>query len=328
MKKKFFVFLISFILIFSLFFFVSNFVKRKNEIIIGTKNHVENKLLANMISILIEENSDLKVSIKHLDGTFVCFQALLSSDIDLYVEFTATAYLAILKEKLQKNQNLYQIVKKEFLEKFDIVWLDAFGFYDNYVLLMLKERAENLGINKISDLEKYKNLKVGLDPEFITRDEFRLLKENYSFQFKKHIKSLDNVLLYCSLLNKNLDVIDGYTTDSFILKYDLKLLEDDKKIFPNYRAAPIIRLDILKKYPNLENIINKLANKISIEEIQKMNYDIDCLNKSVKSVAITFLFENGLIENLKHPTKLFFILTNKGKRIAEKLKEIESIFDE
>ena len=231
----------------------------------------------------------------NLEGTFINFEVLKSKDIDIYVEYTGTAILALLKEKpIFDVAEAYLFVKKEFERKFNIVCLKPFGFENNYALMMLKKKAKKLNIESISDLKKYKNLRFGFDHEFISREEFEILKKEYDLRFKK-VKVMDHILLYLSLSNESIDVIDGYTTDAGILYYDLKILEDVKNVLPRHIAIPLVRGEILEKYPYLKDIINKLGGSISNEEMQMMNYEMDYKGKSAKSVAEKFLKKKNLL---------------------------------
>jgi glycine betaine/choline ABC-type transport system substrate-binding protein len=269
---------------------------RKNVLIIGAKNRAESQILSEMMSILIEKNSDLKVIRKYnLEGAFISFNAMRANDLDIYPAFTGTALVSILKEKsISDPKESYLFVKREFERRFNIIWLKPFGFKNNYALMMLKKRARELNINNVSDLKKYKNLKFGFDPEFVAREEFKLLKEAYGMKFK-FFKIIDHVLLYFSLDNKGIEVMNGFTTDPNILHYDLKILEDVKNSLPQYIAAPLIRKEILVKYPYLESIINKLAYAISDGDMQKLNYEVDYEGRSIKEVAREFLKVKGIL---------------------------------
>lgn len=301
MKKRIFITL-SFFTLFIFSFFILDFIfskKNKKEIVIAAKNKAESQILAEMISILIKKNTDLAVKKKyHLEGSFVCFQAIKAKDIDLYVEFTGTALVSILKEKVIKDPNeSYLFVKDEFQRQFNIVWLKPFGFSNNYAMVMLKKKAQELNIEKDSDLKKYPNLIYGFNPEFVSRQEYKIFKKAYGIDFKNQ-KIMDHILLYFSLANGSIDVIDGFTTDGNIVYYDLEILEDDKQCFPSYDAVPIIREEILEKYPQLEEIINQLAGKISNEDMQKMNFEADYNRKSIEKIALQFLKDKNLIADV------------------------------
>ncbi|KPK32983.1 MAG: hypothetical protein AMS24_02510 [Chlamydiae bacterium SM23_39] len=301
MKKKIFILLYLF-LAFVLTFFLIDLVflkEDKDRIVIGAKNIAESQIISEMISLLIEKNTDLKVVKKyHLEGSFINFNAMKAGDIDIYPEYTGTALLAILKKRavdIGDSEQIYDYLKKEFLEKFNIVWLKPLGFKNNYAFMMLKEKAEKLNIKNISDMKKYTNLIFGFNPEFVSREEFKMFKSVYDFKFKINPKIMDHALLYFSLSNGSIDVIDGFTTDGNILYYDVQILEDDKKAFPTYFCVPLIRKEILEKYPYLEDVINKLGGAISDEEMQQMNYLADYKGEKIQKIAIDFLKKKNLL---------------------------------
>jgi osmoprotectant transport system permease protein len=94
----------------------------------------------------------------------------------------------------------------------------------------------------------------------------------------------------------DINLIDAYTTDGYMIEYKLVALEDDKNLFPPYQGAPLIRKAILEEHPELETILNSLAGKISEEEMMEMNYRVDYRGESVDKVAHEFLKKNGLIK--------------------------------
>jgi osmoprotectant transport system substrate-binding protein len=274
------------------------FSKKGEEFItIGSKNIAESQILAEMMAILIEKKSDLRVKRKHnLEGTFISFKSLKNGDIDIYPEYTGTAILVILKEKILKDpEEAYSFIKENLEKRFNITVLKPFGFKNNYALVMLENRAKKLNINTILDLKDHKNLVFGFNSEFVAREEFKCLKRIYNLKFKKSFKIMEQILLYFSLSNGSIDVMAGFTTDPGILYYGLKILEDPKKCFPDYFAIPLIRKDTLEKYPFLEGIIDKLQGAISDKEMQSMNYKVDYKGKSAKNVALEFLREKKLL---------------------------------
>jgi glycine betaine/choline ABC-type transport system substrate-binding protein len=300
MKRRVFVFLISFFLIVIAFLFFDFFFfsKRKGDFItIGSKNIAESQILAEVMTILIEKKSSLKVKRKYnLEGTFISFKSLTAGDIDIYPEYSGTALLVILKEKIMQDpEKSYSFIKENLEKRFNITALKPFGFQNNFAVMMLEKKSRELNINSILDLKNHKNLIFGFNSEFIAREEFKCLKSVYDLKFKKSPKIMEHVFLYFSLSNGSIDAMVGFTTDASILYYDLKVLKDPKKCFPEYVAMPLIRKDTLKKYPYLEGIINQLYDTISDEEMQRMNYKVDYKGKSIKNIALEFLKEKKLL---------------------------------
>ena len=271
--------------------------KKKTEndktIIVGAKHFTEQEILGEIVSILIEEKTAIKVIRRfNLGGTMICFNALRAGDIDLYVEYTGTGLVNILKQKSEKTPSkVYEIVKKAFSRKYDLIWLSPFGFNNTYTLTMRKHHAESLSIVSISDCSRYKDiLRPGFDAEFIERpDGYRGLKRHYGFEFKEKPKQMDPGLMYKALAEKAVDIIDGFATDGRIPAYNLLILEDDKNFFPPYYAAPLIREEVLMRYQELKPLLNSLSGMISNETMQELNFKVDKEEKSAFAVAREFL---------------------------------------
>ena len=150
---------------------------------------------------------------------------------------------------------------------------------------------------KISDLEKIKDkIKAGFTREFNDREDgYKGLKKLYGFELPD-IKEFEPKLRYVAVQNGDINLIDAYSTDSELAKYNLVVLEDDKKLFPPYQGAPLLRKDTLKKYPQLETILGKLQDKITDAEMREMNYEVGVDGKRAEDIAREYLKKNGLIK--------------------------------
>jgi osmoprotectant transport system permease protein len=126
---------------------------------IGGKQFTEQEILGEMMATLIECSTDLTVRRRlNLGGTMICFNALKAGDLDLYPEYTGTGLMNILKHDIVRDPDeAYDTVKRDFRERFDLVWLKPFGFNNTYTLTMRRQHAEELGIRNISDLADYIN---------------------------------------------------------------------------------------------------------------------------------------------------------------------------
>lgn len=283
---------------------------RRSDIVIGGKDFTEQSVLGEMLAILIEENSDLTVERKlYLGGTMICFNALQAGDLDLYAEYTGTGLVNILeREVINDPDEAYAAVKEDFRNKYGLVWLKPFGFNNTYTLTMRKAQADELAIRTTSDLAAYVNkqqqtgadehLTAGLTAEFIERpDGYKGLAEAYGFRFAAEPRQMDPGLMYKACANGDVDLICAFATDGRIAAYDLFTLEDDKKFFPSYYAAPLIRAKTLAEYPELEGILNRLAGKLDNRTIQRLNLKVDRKDDSrqARDVAKDFLIRNGLI---------------------------------
>lgn len=271
----------------------------KDEIIVGSKNFTEQKILGHMFADLIERHSDCVAKrLVGLQGTLVCFNALRKGEIDTYPEYTGTGLTAILKEDVISDPDeVYAHVKAEFTEQWDLAWLEPLGFNNTYTLAMREGHAEELGIRRISDLEQYADeLKPGFDHEFLSRpDGYGPLTKAYGFEFTQEPAELDPGLMYRALADRRVDVIDAFATDGRIEAFSLRVLEDDKGFFPPYYAAPLVRQEILDKHPTVADALNRLAGQIDSSEMARMNYQVDEEHESPADVAHDFLVEKGLI---------------------------------
>ena len=137
---------------------------------------------------------------------------------------------------------------------------------------------------------------MGPTIEFANREDGLLgLNKAYNLNFKD-VKPVDGGLRYTALMNKESDVIDAFTTDGLLDKFGLEVLEDDKNFFPPYYAAPLIRMDTLKEHPELEEVLNLLANKITDKTMRKLNYEVDVNGRDPETVANEFLVSEGYID--------------------------------
>jgi len=274
---------------------------KKNKLIIAGKLGTEPEILINMYKILIEENMDnIDVELKSGFGkTSFVFNALKSGEIDIYPEFTGTAVFTFLKENPVSNDaaEVYSQAKKGMAEKFDMIYLSPMKFNDTYALAVPQKFAEENNLMKISDLEKIKDkIKAGFTREFNDREDgYKGLKKLYGFELPD-IKEFEPKLRYVAIQNGDINLIDAYSTDSELAKYNLVVLEDDKKLFPPYQGAPLLRKDTLKKYPQLETILGKLQDKITDAEMREMNYEVGVDGKRAEDIAREYLKKNGLIK--------------------------------
>jgi glycine betaine/choline ABC-type transport system substrate-binding protein/ABC-type proline/glycine betaine transport system permease subunit len=275
-----------------------NYYSNQNEIVIGSKNFNEQLILGNMLGTLIEDNTNYKVKEElNLGGTSVVFNAMKSGDVDMYVEYTGTGLVDIMQKKSISDKNkVYSTVKDYFEKNYNMEWLSPLGFNNTYVLAMKKDVASKYNINSISDLAKVSNqLTIGSTMEFLNRtDGFIGLQKTYGLNFKS-ITGLDGGLRYDSLDKNQTQVTDAFSTDGILQKMNLKTLKDDKNFFPPYYAVPVVRESTLKKYPELKPLLEKLENKITAEDMRKLNYQVDS-GADPKVVAEDFLRSKGLIK--------------------------------
>jgi len=276
----------------------ASFVKSKDTIIVGSKNFNEQIILGDMVASLIESKTNYKVERKlNLGGATVVFNAIKSKDLDVYVEYTGTGLVNILKKpSISDPTKVYDIVKSDFAKNYSLEVLSPLGFNNTYVMAVKPDFASKNKIETISDLAKISSkLDAGVTMEFVNREDGYIgLRKKYNLTFKS-VKGIDGGLRYTALDKGETQVIDAFSTDGLIKKFNLKLLKDDKNFFPPYYAVPVVRAETLKKYPKLKEVLLLLENKVSDEEMRTMNYKVDNGEQSRK-VAEDFLKSKNLMD--------------------------------
>ena len=271
----------------------------ENTIAIGGKDYTEQYILPHLYAELIEHNSDVKVERKiNLGGTKVCFAALQSGAIDMYIEYSGTAYGDVLG--LPPNTNMdevYETVKQAYKKDYGIDVLKQTGFNNTYTLATTKEIAGQHGLRKISDLVgKGDRFATATTFEFLNRqDGLPGLSKHYGFNFREN-NAMNGAQRYVALDNGNVQIVDAFSTDGLLKKFDLVVLEDDRHFFPPYYAMPIIREEVSEKHRELIPLIESLGDRLTEEVMVDLNYRVDELQQDPKLVAVEFLREQQLID--------------------------------
>ncbi|HEM3962657.1 TPA: ABC transporter permease/substrate-binding protein [Streptococcus suis] len=271
------------------------------QLVIAGKLGAEPEILINMYKLLIEDRTDIKVEIKPNFGkTSFLYEALKSGSIDIYPEYTGTITSTLLKNSptdLSTNpEEVYTYAKEAILEQDGLMYLAPMAFQNTYALAVTEDYAQDHGIEKISDLAKVQQTAVaGFSLEFNDREDGNIgLKNLYNLQL--NVKTMEPALRYEAIKSGNVQIIEAYSTDSKVVTYKLKILEDDKQLFPPYQAAPLLSKETLEKYPELEQVLGALVGKISTEEMTQMNYAVDVEGKSAEQVAREYLEQEGLLK--------------------------------
>jgi len=293
--RKLYFLLVSLCLSFVLLIFFL-FPLNNNYVVLSCKGY-EDEILSELIATLIEETTEYKVKRKNnLGSTFITFNALFSSDIDLYPEYSGTLLFGILQQnKLHKNPMTF--IKNQLLEKYQLKAKKVFGFTNNYVVLITKEFQEKKGIYSLSDLQKFQEnhlLRYGMDAEFVAREEFNILKAKYCLNLQPTI--MDTGLLYLNLDQNTFDCIVGNELDDEISRFDLQILIDDKYRLPSYDSMIVFKEDLFSRFPKLKGVFKSLKNQISKEEFKQLNAILRKPNVNIQIIAKEFLKKKGLIK--------------------------------
>ena len=272
--------------------------RRGDTIVVGSKNFSEQALLGEILAQHIEAGTHLPVIRRfYLAGSYICQQALLAGRIDTYVEYTGTALTAILKDPIESDPAaVFQKVRDEYAERFHLEVMPSLGFENTFAIVVRGEDARKLGLRTISDAARYTpKWRAGFGYEFSERpDGYEGLARVYGLRFAEAPRILDLGLIYRALLDKQVDLVAGNSTDGLLAARDLKVLDDDKHYFPPYDAVTIVREDALARHPELRAALAELSGKISTAAMQKMNYEVDGERRDIADVAREFLRAKNL----------------------------------
>ncbi|MBW4425223.1 MAG: ABC transporter substrate-binding protein [Nostoc desertorum CM1-VF14] len=267
------------------------------NIIVASKGFTEQDVLAELLAQQIEATTNLKVSRRTLGGSFVCHNAITAGQIDAYIEYTGTALTAILKEKpVNGSKEVYEKIKQTYAQQFNLEVMPNLGFENTFAMIIRGEDAKHNNIQTLSQASQYTpQWRAGFGYEFVEREDgFPGLAKTYNLRFAKPPQIMDLGLIYRALIQKQVDMVAGNSTDGQIARLGLVVLKDDKQYFPPYETVPIVRQETLKKYPELRTAIASLAGKISADEMQQLNYLVEGELRDIKDVVREFLKSKGL----------------------------------
>ena len=275
--------------------------KKKKQLVIGSKIFTENILLAEMLALLLEEKYNFKIIRKfNMGGTQLIFKALKEGYIDIYPEYTGTGYAMLLKKSGETDpKKTYQIVQREFLKQFQLLWSLPLGFENTYALAVRNLDSRFQHISSISELKgQVGNFRLGIGHEFAERkDGFKNFSEKYQLYFSKsNVFTMNSALMYSALDDKEVDMIMAYSTDGRIKAFNLKSLLDDKGFFPAYSAAYLTRESIFKLWQEVRLAFKSLEGRISEEEIISLNNRVDQLKHELSKTARNFLIEKNILD--------------------------------
>jgi len=265
---------------------------RSRSIVVGSKNFTEQIILGELLAQQIEAHTTLQVDRRlNLGGTFLCHQALLAGQMDLYPEYTGTALTAILEEKPSSDASVvYQTVHDAYRDRFMLGVGPPLGFNNTFAIVVRGTDAERLGLHKISDLAAQSGrFRAGFGYEFMDRaDGYRGLAMAYGLHFTTEPRVMDLGLLYRALADNQVDVVAGNSTDGLIATLGMVVLEDDRRFFPPYQAVTIVRAATLGDHPELRAPLDALGGKISEDDMRRMNYAVDGEHREPPQVVREF----------------------------------------
>ena len=268
----------------------------QKRVVVGSKDFTESVLLAEIVAQMLEARG-VTVERKFELGGNLPHDALLSGQIDLYPEYTGTAYTAILGyPPITDPRRVYEQVKKDYEEKFKVSISDPLGFDNTFAILVRGADARRLKLKTVSDaIPHAPNLRAGFGQDFMSREDgYPGFSKAYGLRFARQPKEMDLSLTYIALQAGQVDLIAGNSTEGRIAALDLVQLDDDRRYFPPYEAVYMVRQDPLSMLPELNETLTKLAGAITTEEMRQMNYEVDANKRSPAEVAREWLARKGL----------------------------------
>ena len=223
-------------------------------------------------------------------GTSNIQPGMEKGDFDLYPEYTGTAWNMVLKRKGTYSEKLFYQLEQAYDKKYDMSWVGMYGFNNTFGLVVRKEIAKQYGLHTYSDLAKVSDqLIFGAEYDFFEREDgYDALCKTYGFHFAS-TKDMDIGLKYQAINDKQIDVMNIFTTDGQLSKADVVVLKDDKHFYPSYQCGNVVRNEVLRKHPELRHVLKKLNNTISDTDMAKMNDQVETQKKEPKAVAKAFL---------------------------------------
>jgi osmoprotectant transport system substrate-binding protein len=288
-----------FLYLFNFIFFVTACSKPpQSKITIGSKFFTEQVVLAELLAQHIEARTGIPVIRKtNLGGTLLVHKALLAGELDLYVEYTGTALTAVLNKSPQGDSNaMYNRVRQLYADRFHLEVTEPLGFENTFAMVIRGDDAQKLHLQKISDIAPLApKWRAGVGYEFLERpDGFPGLTQSYDLHFAGSPKVMDLGLIYRALVDHQVDIVAGNSTDGLIDALGLVALADDRHYFPPYDAVPIVRQSTLVRFPQLRDALTDLAGKLSASDIRRLNYAVDAQHQDAATAVRQFRSSNGL----------------------------------
>jgi osmoprotectant transport system permease protein len=264
----------------------------RTAIVVGSKNFTEQLILGEIVAQTIERETGLPVQRRlNLGGTLICDRALLSGDIDVYVEYTGTALTAIFHQPAAKDPGAVTSTVRDLYAASGRTLLPALGYDNTFAILVRAADARAHGLRTIEDVAKVApQWRAGFGYEFLERpDGYPGLAKTYGLRFRSPPQVMDLTLSYRALASGQVDLIAGDATAGLIKGLDLFQLEDNRRYFPPYDAVPVARAETLLRYPQVRRAIEGLAGTITAADMQEMNYAADARHANPADIARQFI---------------------------------------
>jgi osmoprotectant transport system permease protein len=250
-------------------------------VVVGAKGYTEQLLLGELLAQEIEDNTSLRVKREFsLGSTFLLHEAVRQGRIDGYVEYTGTAWTAILRQPPlppERRAAVWQRARQLYDERYRLRMFPSLGFENSFAILIRQADGQRLGLRTISEAVKpARQWRAAFGYEFLNRaDGFPGLAERYGLRFAAPPSAMDLGLTYRALADGRVDLIAGDSTNGLISALKLQKLEDDRAYFPPYDAVPVFNAASLRRHPELVPLLERLSGRLSAATMQKLNAAVD-----------------------------------------------------
>ncbi len=267
-----------------------------SPVVVGSKPFGESYILAELFAQILEARGIAVDRRPGLGATEIAFRAVRTGSADVYPEYTGTGLLAILGERpVSDPQRVFDRVSREFRRRWNVRWLPPLGFENTYAVAVRRETAERYRLATLSDLARVAGrLRAGLTADFIGRpDGLPGLTRAYGIRFSG-VRALLPAVKYQALAAGEVEVIDGYSTDGLILRYDLVVLRDDRKFFPPYEAAALVSGQLAERQPAAVAALAELSGRLDVTTMRRLNRRLEVDREPVGRIASEALADLGL----------------------------------
>jgi osmoprotectant transport system permease protein len=282
-------------------FGTANFLRDHSagRIAVGSKDFTEQIILGELLAQAVEAKTGLHVERRFDLGGNLAHEAMIAGEIDVYVEYTGTALLALLKRPpIRDPAEVYRQVKSSYAKQFNSEWTEPLGFNNTFAILVRGDEARRHNLKTISDAARMSSQwRAGFGQDFMSRpDGYAGFVKTYGLNFKE-VREMDLSLTYRALAEKQVDLIAGNSTDGLINRYGLVQLEDDLHYFPPYDAVPVVRRSALENHPELREVLEQLGGILNVEEMRKLNYAVDGEHRQATEVVREFLIRKRILDD-------------------------------
>jgi osmoprotectant transport system permease protein len=265
-------------------------------IIVGSKNFTEQLVLGELLAQTIERGTGLTVDRRlNLGGTLICDRALMTGDIDVYVEYTGTALTAVFHQPVSTDSSAVFDTVRTLYAKSGRTLLPPLGFNNTFAILVRGADARARALRTIDDAARESpRWRAGFGYEFVERpDGYPGLAKLYGLRFPDAPHVMDLTLSYRALASGQVDLIAGDATAGLIKGLDLVQLEDNRHYFPPYDAAAVARAETLLRYPPILSALERLSGRVWAADMRAMNYAADVEHRDVRAIVSEFLRAKG-----------------------------------